>query len=212
MATIIGTLLVAILCKYFGDNATMFIGFFLFMICCALTNYAELFSTFRLLSIIKEYYPVPFYNSFPAAVLWIIFGQIFAKHAPKIPLVLNIGLLIVSLLLLLYEQKITEQFFYTDDSYIMLIPVCILLFALIKHCKIKIPYAKQLRIFSTVTYCLHASLAPVIRGILRCLIESDMWRGEGMMVFAMTIIGCIATVGIIKNLERKGMRWMKAFY
>ena len=211
MAAIIGSVFVIVLCRYVGNMITILIGLLLYMICCALTNYAGLFSEFAFIYVIKEYYPANFYNSFPAAILWIAFGKVFADNKFKIRKGISITCLIISIVLLIYEKYLVTSFCYTDDCYVMLIPSCFFLFALIKECRIAIPYAHHMRVFSTITFCLHASLQTVIRFILKHMFNIKIsW--EGLLVFGLTVMGCMAVAYIIKKLESKGIKWMKAFY
>lgn len=210
MATLIGTLLVIISCRYFGELVTFIIGILLFLICCGLTNYYGLFSESILLRTIEICYPVNFYNSFPASVLWIIIGKIFAEHDFNIKRKMNLLLLLTSIVALFCEEQFVKSYSYTDDWYIMLFPICILLFALIKDSMREVPFSQQMRSFSTVTFCLHASLGIVLDYLIGKYLDVNIFPGA-TVVFVLTVFGCIIVTLVLLKYSRH-MKLLRMFY
>ena len=139
--------------------------------------------------------------SFPIALIWILIGKAFAENR----ITASSNLVVLTAAMFSAIGLYLEWWFvrnlngtYRNDSYFMLIPLCILLFAIVQ----KIPpfyirssrYLKQL---STVIYTSHYSFLPVIRILLKKLLHFD----SNMLVFSVTLFCCCLLYGLIKFIQ-----------
>lgn len=208
MATILGTLLVYMLTKYFGNTMTLITGIIFYLISCVATNYYNVLSVVCLDDLLK-YYPGNFYNSFPVAVIWIVIGKLFAENKIQIKRKFNLFYLGVSIILLEVEGIVVRGISYTDDCYIMLIPVSIFLFSILISCTKEILIVRQLRCFGTITFCSHASLKRIINVPLKRAFDTNVFPGA-CILFMLTIAACIVLTFVIRKLEkRKYFKWIK---
>ena len=139
-------------------------------------------------------------SSFPASFMWIICGKCFAENKIRLDRMKSVLLLVVSLAGLYGEWLLVKHFSgaYTNDSYFMLLPVCISAFCL--FLKIKPFYIKKsspLRECSTVMYAAHASIALV----LAVVFERFLGESYPPVVYVLTVGICIIGYLIIKKLE-----------
>ena len=213
MATVLGVLLVYLISKYFGTIAALFIGTVLYFLCCITSNYGTLPAFSGITNIIQTYYPTPIYNSFPAAVFWIAIGKLYAekditilKQNPK-----HVLLLISIILLFIERYAIAKlQCSIDNDCYFLLIPVCILIFSLTIHSDIQINFASKLRSYSTLTYCLHASLAEYFKlRFNRFGLDVSTLR-NALIFYGIVVVVCLLVNTIFRYLERHTyFKWIK---
>lgn len=84
---------------------------------------------------------------------------------------------------------------YINDCYVMLLPVCIFLFACIKNININLKHSQELRYFLKISFPLHYSFAKVYSILLN--------NQSSLLVYLFAIISCIIVSCIIKRIENK---------
>ena len=173
IATIIGVIIVYMLSKIIKHN---FILFFIFLsIFCIVTltsSYSFVIDETIWEIAIDKYISVfgGIVCSFPAAVFWVFIGKLFAEQKIKIKsLTLLIFLIICSSILLFLEWKLVMSLdgSYNNDSYFMLAPLGVLLFAAIQKINPFFwKYSVLLKRASTIIYVTHGSILPIVGKLL----------------------------------------------
>ena len=163
MALIIGTALVYIGSRYMENCVVFIVGTVLYIICCLLSNYGNFCGSLR---VINGIYPTAFFNSFPVAIIWISLGKVFAEHEElslRLAKVKSSGA-VLSILLLYCEWFLIRHFRTgeSNDCYFMLVPCAMFIFTIIITGTRVIRYARQMRMASTITYCMHISTALIL--------------------------------------------------
>lgn len=166
-ALVIGMCFVFI-CDKLKINYGIIVGitFAIYVVCCLNSNYRNLMPDNSIIVMINRIYPGTIYNGFLVGLFWIFLGYLFAckgticdrKNS-------QIGLITSCLLLLAEYFIVTKTHLAVDnDCYFMLIPVCCFAFDNLISCEwnCKRIDVKVLRKYSTIIYCVHASLAGVI--------------------------------------------------
>ncbi|MBQ7133180.1 MAG: acyltransferase family protein [Ruminococcus sp.] len=165
VALVIGTIIIYFADKYINNTITLLISGFLYVLCCLVSNYGEMFES--LTFYVSNVYPYEIFNSFPVALIWVFFGKLFAqKYKDRKPFSYKkIIYLVLSTALLFAEQMLITRFDCCryNDCYFMLVLVCPIIFSLLLDWNLNLNCGKLLRVFSTVTYCLHASLRFVVK-------------------------------------------------
>ena len=163
MALIIGTALVYIGSRYMENCVVFIVGTVLYIICCLLSNYGNFCGSLR---VINGIYPTAFFNSFPVAIIWISLGQVFAEHEElslRLAKVKSSGAVLS--ILLLYCEWFLIKYFRTgesNDCYFMLVPCAVFIFTIIITGTREVRFARQMRMASTITYCMHISIALIL--------------------------------------------------
>ena len=163
MALIIGTALVYFGSRYFGNHVVLIVGNVLYIICCLLSNYGNYCGSLRG---INRIYPTAFFNSFPVAIIWISLGKLFAEHEKLCRSLEKVKFFgaVLSILLLYCEWFLIRHFRTgeSNDCYFMLVPCAMFIFTIIITGTRVIRYARQMRMASTITYCMHISTALIL--------------------------------------------------
>ena len=216
MALVIGVCLVFYSNKISGGQIVlMLFAVGSFCLCCLFSNYRNLLTEQSVLFKLLLAYPGTIYNSFPVSLIWIIIGKKFADYEyihglskaiyPKWYIILG-----VSLALLIVEYLIVAQLnsCVDNDCYFMLLPVCASLFGIILNINIDWKYAKIARKASTIVYCLHGSVAIVLKGVFVVNAMSD-----ALLLFLLTLVLCLLGVLVILILEKiPCFKWLKYAY
>ncbi len=197
-ASLVGTLVVYFLSKKVNDKILLCIFTILYSFLCFSSFFTKVPFFNSLLSVYETYFSSPL-SSFPIALIWILIGKMFASKEInlKIKNYKSYYLsLIISLVGLFIEYKL-----FSNSCYICSLPVVILIFKLLLNTNIHLKNAKLLRTVSTITYPLHASIAIVVRFILKKL-TSNMTL-IGIVSFVITLSICYIACFIILKLENK---------
>lgn len=154
---------------------------------------------------------------FLASMVWLFLGKCFAEQKIRFSAMwLIILLLAVSCAALYLEWRIIfeKTGAARNDSYFMLLPVCLCLFS----CLQKLPpvimrNSLYIRRFSTVMYALHGSVAIVINSLLKRVLPFDV----SLPVFFLTLLCCgvvylLIAVVTAKYPESKLSRVLKCAY
>ena len=140
--------------------------------------------------------------SFPAALFWIFMGKCFSENkVPTLPWSVNVSLLAFFAVMLHLEWQFVRQLdgSFNNDSYFLLLPVCILLFMCIhKIPPVSCPYAVCLRQASTVIYVTHIPTLYVISFIFRNILHID----STLLIFILALVCCTVVYVVLKNVLR----------
>ncbi len=205
MALIIGILLVSYAGARVGNRTLFGISLCFYLFCCMFSGYGKLLGL-----PLPTAAPLP-YNSFPAALVWIVIGKRFAdadtpiQHSARMP----VYLLSVPCYFLEYYLCVTKGWANSTDALLMMLPICELIFYAVISCRKELPYTQQMRTVSTVTYCLHGSLALVVRSLFKRAgmnLESNM---QCFMAYLTVAVTCLVVSLLVDALRKKrAFRWL----
>jgi hypothetical protein len=216
MALIIGLAIIYALSRFLGNRGLLIFGMVTYILCVLMTNYGNLpmvrtYIMYPVWNLPMQWVP---YNSFPVSFLWLSLGKYFADH-PKAFYTGKMSTQLLAVVVafgLLYAEQLVIIHLHSDfrsDCYFMLVPVCCLLFGLVNNLKLKVKGAKNLRAFSTVTFCLHATLAKFIVGLL---VEQGLMQWSfrySILKWAVTVVLCgFVTWGILRLQKVRGFGWL----
>lgn len=205
-ATIIGVIIVYLLSKKLKCNRLMFfVSLFAFCIVTLASSYTAVIGETFVGTAINTY--VDFFGgmvcSFPAAIFWVYVGKLFAEQKIKIqPLWLLICLIICSCIALFLEWKfvISLDGSYNNDSYFMLAPLCIFLFAAIQKINpVYWRYSVLLKRASTIIYVTHGSVLSVVRKLISIVFNVSI----PLLSFVLTFICCVVIYLFIEIVVEK---------
>ena len=206
IATVIGVLIIYLLCKLLRNNYfVFFIALFVFCVVTLESSYKQVIADTFISTAINGYIDIfdGLVCSFPAALFWVFVGKLFAEQKIKIKSrSLLISLIICSCIALFVEWKfvISLDGSYNNDSYFMLAPLCVLLFLGVE--KIKPIYCKNsvyLKRASTIIYVAHGSLLPVVSKLIAIVFKVQ----TPLFSFVFTLIGCITIYIFIEIAIKK---------
>lgn len=193
-------------------NWLLLLGTFLiYAFCCIASNYRGLFNENSIVNKLVIAYPGTIYNSFPVGILWVAMGYCLADGGVFLnKQAIYIGE-IASLILLLVEYWLVDIFGCSvdNDCYFMLIPVCYFLMMILVDVNIVLnpTIAKRMRNTSTIIYCLHGTVASVLKA--RIFVGSLSFA-DSMALFAITLVFSGMVAGAILSLENRSyFKWLK---
>lgn len=196
-----------------------------YLLCCLFTNYYGMAELSGDLMIGYNAYIFVFrslVNSFPVSLFWIACGRWFAEKKASSPKYRSI-LMLFSSFFLIAEHLIVSRLGLQkgNDCYIMLIPICYLVFEWLLHIKpLELKSHSNLSRtvitrsgnISTLIYVSHASIINVLFFAAENMLKIDFY-GIEWCVFFITTIACLSLSAIIFALEHlKPFRWLKYSY
>ncbi len=208
-ALLLAVIVVYFLSKIFNDKIIIGIAVLSFVFVCSWSSYIPFLDDYRIVKLFTHYYELLFnkpFTSFPAAMLWVVCGKLFAEKKINIKPKVGIAVLIVSSAALYTESYLLEKYTcrYGMDCYFSLAPLCISAFALL--CQIKpfqVSCSVILRKISTVVYALHNTVAYTLFGYIE---KND----KNVTVFLITLAITVSVSVLILLLERfRPFRWLK---
>lgn len=217
MALIIGMSVVWFLGeKKVRDFWIILIGIVLYLLCCMSSTYQDLVAKVPSLAEALNNYEKVFtepHNSFPAGILFIAMGKILAQrkfHVSNKVLVITTGLLFALIYCEHFMLRSISKIM-SNDSYLMLPPLCLCLFMLVgQNTKFKLTFdTRHLRAYSTIIYCSHMSIAFCLYGVLRYFVvyESTAYH---LIAFPTTLaLSLLLSYVILKLERRKGCALLK---
>lgn len=202
-------------CDKLKINHGIVIGFTfcIYVICCLNSNYRNLMSDDSIVVMLNRIYPGTIYNGFLVGLFWIFLGYVFACKGTICDRKRSKIGLIISFVLLLSEYFIVKKYHLTvdNDCYFMLVPVCYFVFDNLINCewKCKELDVKELRKYSTIIYCVHASLA--------VLVEHYWISGSNftdcVLKFTLVLVMSIIVAYLVCILEKKKVfKWLHNAY
>lgn len=208
MATIIGVLIVYSMNRLKLKWVLPIVGFGTYIICCITSNYETLFSQDGLFNnIIIGGGKLKPQNSFLVSLIWVYIGYYFVNHRIRVKLyMIPICLILLYIEYFIINKKIGIP--ESQDNYIMLVPLCVLLFVYILGLNVKYTHCVTLRKMSTIIFCFHHPFATVVNILL-------LHKGieTGFLNFTITIIVSLLVCCIIFKLEKnKYFKWLKYSY
>ena len=191
MASLIDVILVWAMSRTINDKWLLAIGFLAYLLCCLSSNYYYLsIGVLPSFEVCRQLFnPV---TSFLVAFLFVVTGKILAENP-------------------IYVSNKHWHWDVSDDCFICLIPLCIAVFLMIGQNDFTIDMdSKVLRNYSTITYCFHASFAPIIGQLL-------VWSGFVKGAWDYTSLKFIATLAlsltagwlILRSEKKKRLGWLK---
>ena len=204
-ASVFGVLIIYGLCKLLRKNWLVLpVALFAFVIVTITSSYSPAFADTVLSAAVIGYLKIfgSLIYSFPAALLWVLVGKLFAEHKIKIPVIWLVVGIILSGVALYFEWRFVVALdqSYTNDSYFMLAPLCFFLFAAIQRMKpLEWRPSLYLRRLSTVIYVLHGSLVIVVNKVLSVLLHINL----PLLSYVVTLIGCVGVYALIEFLIAK---------
>ena len=200
MALLIGTTIILLASRRVSNKVLFVLSFVVYLLCCAWSGYGKLLG----LPVIGGWPKI--YNSFPVSFIWLMIGKLIAENKIECPKQ-KYSFLAAAATVYIAEYLICIHFNWMNctDPLITMIPICAMLFLVVKEVNIELGRrASILRQFSTVTYCLHASVGVSLKAAIIILfhanLDSGMWRA---VRYLLTIIICIIATWMIRKLERK---------
>ena len=155
-------------------------------------------------------YPGTIYNSFPVGLFWVALGSYLASVKINIgKRSCLIGAAIATALLILEYYLIKELESSVDnDCYFMLIPVVFFLMIVLISFNISInsTIARKIRELSTVTFCLHGTIASVLK---ICFFPANPDKTDAFLCFFITLsISVIVGQMILKLEKARNIKWL----
>lgn len=217
MALVIGTLIVAFLSKYLKNIGSIILGIMFYIICLFASGYGNLIQNNPLMWFINHY-PATIYQSFPISIVFISIGKVVADYREKLMNKRTVWLIatIITFIMLVVEFWILEvnQIQIAYAYYVMTIPFCLFLLALFTGLDIKLSdrFALCVRKCSTVTYCLHTTLAWLIVALLSKInVSSDF--PMSLLIYIVVVAVCVLVTLVIDKLSKfKYLSFLKYFY
>ena len=205
-AIILGVVIIYGLSKLLRKDFPVFlVALFAFVIVTLTSSYSSVIADTFLSAAIIQYLKVfgGLVCSFPAALLWVFVGKMFAEHKIRIQsLGLLIALTICSCVALFAEWRfvISLDGSYHNDSYFMLAPLGILLFQWIQRIK-PLDWSRSVyvRHASTILYVTHGSVVIIVNKALSVVLGT----AAPLLTFAVTLVGCMALYALIEWLIAK---------
>lgn len=216
MALVIGVLIIYYSSRVLNDKIVIIFSLILYCLCCAVTSYQNIFLNEELHKLLS-FYPGRIQYSFPVALIWIYIGKYFSeinvRHNPDLQSKRQSVLFLVFCLILLLAEHLAIQNtvgIQENEEYFMLVPTCILLFKLLLSINITWKHGKEISIISTITYCVHFSLAEILNEFL---IKPYMHvKGGELLLFFLTLGLCLLiSLGVI-CLEKRGWKWLRILH
>lgn len=151
--------------------------------------------------------------SFMVGLVWIVIGKMFAdgdldKFVKPYAIYWAGG----AMLLLYAEEFIVHRlhFVYYNDCYFMLLPVSVLLFGWLLTTHISVPYAREMRAFSTIAYCFHGSFVLCVKYLLQLAGLPVTRISQSVLFWLVTVIvSWFLTLLILKLQKVRGLAWLK---
>lgn len=208
MASVIAVFVICILDKKLDNKCLFGISIILYLFCLLTSNYEFLIrhsQVGKILFGIVDKFGKP-YNNFCVGIFWMTVGKILVDNKHEIFRRLNKHRkiwLCIALFLLWGEDVLSKRYVgnvIDNDCYIMLLPVCILIFIMAIVSKISFPDTKRMRQLSTIIYCSHLSVVVVLRHIFTYMDIVDKYH---ILLFLSSVVVTVVGGWLILSLEKK---------
>lgn len=168
-ALAIGVAFVSLVSRKFGEKIVWAVSLFSFLACAFTSNYWTLLphdsQIITILETFNGWWP-RIHNSFPASLIWICLGRFFGRNGIewRFSRLRMIGISVGAAGILWAEwiciYLLTKGCF--RDIYLLLPPICIVVFLVIINIHCSIPYALEMRRASVVLFLVHlVAIAPL---------------------------------------------------
>ena len=208
-ALIIGTLIVYYASKVIPWKGLLAFALVIYALVCFRSSYWQFVPKRSFLISAANAYVRIFtepYKSFPAAILWIVIGKMFAENKIVLSKMKSFVLLAIGAVLLYAEWLIVRETGgeTRNDCYFMLLPFCVGVFSVIRLYESK-SFARDtrnLRKASAITYASHGSIATVISAITNNLFHVNAYN-HSVFLFIITVFFSITLSAVIIVLSRR---------
>ena len=210
MASLLNILLVWFLSDRARSSILVIVGVIFYVICCLTSNYYYICQAIpgfeQAYMAYISVFTVPF-NSFPVALIFVLAGKYLAEHHVFVTNKHLIPVVILGFVMLYVEYSCLDHHrVINNDCYFSLLPLSVALFMLIGQNYIKVDYdTKKLRQYSTVMFCLHASIVPAVKGATKHLFWSvgvDNGDVIAFVAFIVTILFCVVLTRVLVEMSR----------
>ena len=212
VALCIGVSVIFIMRKVLKPRLILILTGAVYGLCCLCSRYAFLLPEASWLLRAYKWYCNFFLsvgNSWPVSLFWVALGMAFAEKEISYRKAPNVILFVCSALVLLGEHllllKNGRPFMGCN---FLVIPLCVSIFAAALNSNMECRHSHILRKVSTITYCMHASLATVLSALLFKLGVVGL---PAQLVNTFIVLGiCYGTSAVILRLEQyPAFRWLK---
>lgn len=184
----------------FNNKVVLLIASFLYVLALLTSNYSGLIGK-EIVSNINANY-VRGFNSLPASLIWFIIGKIIAENKSvfKFPKRSMLVWMLIFLVLYYCEYLLVNALGLPTfgDCFIMLIPLCVIIFFIFLNVKdFSFKQQKLLRKTSTIVYCSHKSVLPILGGVSAKLCHLNM-----SSILFLTIFICLLLTTMILLLDK----------
>lgn len=207
IASVEGIIIVSFLSDKLSKKFLFAIFVLLYLICSFESSYYKLFDSlsiiYKIFSSYETFMP-SFALSFPVSLIYILIGKSFAQKDESIKITKkDYIMLIIFCILLFIEWKTCYKYTKTfnNDCYFMILPCAYYIFKIFVSINIKLKNAKLLRMFSIISFPLHASVQNFIAFILKHFINNI--NIVCILNFLLTLLLCFIVYKLIIKLENK---------
>lgn len=206
---ILAAVIIVVASRYLRNWQIVFAASVPYVAGCLLTNYAEApFVGVRLYTLKLMFIDS---NTFWAALLWFALGKLLADTREALDSVSTRRLIIASAIgfaALCFEHYwvTANAWNHYRDWFFSLPFVCVPLFLLVLRARVSIPFARELRAASTVTYCLHFTL---FFGLKACLAWLGITLSEPVRLLVLLALCWSATAAILRLERLPHLRWLR---
>ena len=215
-ASVIAVLLIYVLSKRLSNRAQLAIALVVYAICCCSSNYGDWFLQFHRIEVFAHGFDRVLgspYNNFMAGYSWMVIGKVIAdrdlqrKHA--VPNNWHRAVfLVVALAALFGEWVLTKKLdaVHANDCYFTLIPATIAIFAIARDTRLTSKHARNLRMSSTITYCMHGTIGRMIALVYP--VTAKLPYAPMRFIFVLCLCWLAAFV-ISKLMTKDKLKWLK---
>ena len=220
MASLINVVFVWWASKKIADWWLIALGVLFYIMCCMFSNYSHMIDHPVVIEVYQTYvhaFSAP-YNSFPVALLFVMFGKVLAEKSIFISNGKLVSLLTLSTVSLFAEFYFVQryQLYQMDDCFFSLIPLSLFLFIFLgqNYVAVGVP-TKDMRKYSTIIYCCHATIAWGIEHFL--LMETDMCSYSRLLYYCILlsvtlILSTLVCYLICHYSKKKGLEVLRKAY
>ena len=196
IATVEGTFVVYLLSKKVNDKLLFVLFLLCYIICCISSSY-NVFLNLKMFTTFKPHF------CFLVTMIYILMGKMFAYKKININIKYLIILLIICSIGLFFEWRLIVHYTKSlnKDCYLMLLPVSVFIFGIIKNININLKYGRYLRQFSSFIYPVHYFIIFVINYVFIKFINN--FNLLPIYLFIITLFICLIGFSLVKWLENK---------
>ncbi len=209
MACVLAVIFVAVASRYLRGWQMLLVAFVPYTACCLLTNYAKAPLIEPHLASLRSMFIGP--CSFFSALVWFSMGKLLVEAHDFAESIEIKNLAIASaagfaVLCLEHWWVVLNAWNLENDVFFSLPFVCVPLFLLVLRFRVSIPFARELRITSVVTYCLHCTL---FFGLKVCLAWLGITLSEPVRLLVLLVLCWMVTAAILRLERLPHLRWLR---
>ncbi len=206
---VIGVPIIFLLSKKISAGWLTLLTLPLYIFCCFLTNYYNLFAPDSFVRVVGDGWTnltgLYLSTGLPVALFWISLGRLVAEKAPRLKTRQLFILTAASGLLLMLERFLTLKLnsAFTDDCYIMLAFVCPIIFLLILKRRTTLITRFRIRELSVLIYVTHGCVGRIVGYLLKLsTIPQDVFESTKLII----TVAAAALLGMTVIFIRKHLK------